>query len=183
MKAVTEYVALLRGINVGGKTLKMGPLVELFEAMKLANVRTYIQSGNVLFTTDSTGAGKLKAELESRIAKRFGLEVTVILRTHRELKTILASNPLLQSGSRDVERMHVTFLEKEPAAAAPGAPPSAAKTPDEFSHAGREVYVYCPGGYGKTAFSNSYFEKTLKVRATTRNWRTVNKLCELMAEP
>jgi uncharacterized protein (DUF1697 family) len=181
LKAVTEYVALLRGINVGGKALKMGPLVELFEAMKLANVRTYIQSGNVLFTADATGAGKLKAELESRIAKSFGLEVTVILRSHRELKRILLSNPLLQSGSRDSERMHVTFLADEPAAAAAKVLPSAAKTPDEYSRAGKEVYVYCPGGYGKTLYSNAFFEKTLGVRATTRNWRTVNKLCELMA--
>ena len=177
-----EYVALLRGINVGGKTLKMEPLVELFEAMKLANVRTYIQSGNVLFTAAASGAGKLKAELESRIAKRFGLAVTVILRTRRELKRVLDSNPLLQSGSRDSERMHVTFLEDEPAAAAPGASPAAGNPQDEFSLAGKEVYVYCPGGYGKTVFSNSYFEKALQVKATTRNWRTVTKLCELMGE-
>ena len=176
-----EYVVLLRGINVGGKSLKMGPLVELFEAMNLREVRTYIQSGNVLFFAATKDAEKIKESLESRIARQFGLEVTVILRTREELRKVIENNPLLETGSREVERMHVTFLEEKPKAEPPADLPGAQGTMDEFRIAGREVYLFCPGGYGKTVYSNSYFEKRLGVKATTRNWRTVNKLFEMMA--
>jgi uncharacterized protein (DUF1697 family) len=180
-KAMPEYVVLLRGINVGGKSLKMGPLVELFEAMNLREVRTYIQSGNVLFSATAKDAGNIKERLQARIAEQFGLEVTVILRTREELRKVIENNPLLEAGSREVERMHVTFLEEEPNSKPPADLPGAQGTMDEFSIAGKEVYLYCPGGYGKTVYSNSYFEKSLGVKATTRNWRTVNKLFEMMA--
>ena len=176
-----EYVVLLRGINVGGKSLKMGPLVELFEAMNLREVRTYIQSGNVLFSATAKDAGNIKERLQARIAEQFGLEVTVILRTREELRKVIENNPLLEAGSREVERMHVTFLEEEPKAGLRGALPVVKNTLDEFRIAGKEVYLYCPGGYGKTVYSNSNLEKNLGVKATTRNWRTVNKLFEMMA--
>jgi uncharacterized protein (DUF1697 family) len=103
--------------------------------------------------------------------------VGVILRAHEELGRIIADNPLLNTGSREVERLHVTFLEDQPKGDQP--PASTKRTSDEFRVVGKEVYLYCPGGYGKTVYSNSYFEKHLGVRATTWNWRTVEKLYEI----
>jgi uncharacterized protein (DUF1697 family) len=176
---MTVYVALLRGVNVGGKTLEMGELVKLFESGGLKEVRTYIQSGNVIFATREKDVRNLKARLQERIAERFGLDVSVILRTCEELRQIIENNPLLSSGSRELERLHVTFLEDEPKNGQP--PTSSKKTNDEFRLAGKEVYLYCPDGYGKTVYSNSFFEKHLGVRATTRNWRTVEKLYEISA--
>jgi len=174
---MTVYVALLRGVNVGGKTLEMRELAKLFESEGLREVRTYIQSGNVIFAAPQKDIRNLKARLQGRIAERFGLEVTVILRTREELRQIIENNTLLSSGSREVERLHVTFLEDRPKNGQP--PISSKKTNDEFRLADKEVYLYCPNGYGKTVYSNSYFEKHLGVRATTRNWRTVEKLYEI----
>ncbi len=173
---MTVYVALLRGVNVGGRTLEMRELAKLFESENLRDVRTYIQSGNVVFATPERDVRNLKARLQERIAERFGLDLTVILRSSQELRRIIENNPLLNTGSREVERLHVTFLEDLPKG---GQPPASAKCSDEFRMAGKEVYLYCPGGYGKTVYSNSYFEKHLGVKATTRNWRTVEKLFEI----
>ena len=173
---MTVYVALLRGVNVGGKTLEMRELVKLFESEGLREVRTYIQSGNVIFATPEKDVRNLKARLQKRIAERFGLDVSIILRTREELRQIIENNPLLSSGSREIERLHVTFLEERQGGQPPLSPKSGR---DEFRLAGKEVYLYCPDGYGKTVYSNSYFEKHLGVRATTRNWRTVEKLYEI----
>jgi uncharacterized protein (DUF1697 family) len=174
---MTVYVALLRGVNVGGRTLEMKELVKLFESEKLREVRTYIQSGNVIFSTSERDVRNLKVRLQERIAERFRLDVSVILRSREELRQVIENNPLLSSGSREVERLHVTFLGDQPNGDPPPVSPKSGH--DEFRMAGKEVYLYCPGGYGKTVYSNSYFEKHLGVGATTRNWRTVEKLYEI----
>jgi uncharacterized protein (DUF1697 family) len=175
-----EYVSLLRGINVGGKTLKMDGLLKIYESMGLRDVKSYIQSGNVLFNTADTDTRSVREALQTRIRSRFGLEVTVIIRTRREVHNIIERNPFVDSGDRETTRMHVTFLEESAKAPLPESPP--AGTNDEFRLSGTEIYMYCPGGYGKTPFSNSYFEKKLGVRATTRNWKTVTELHRIANE-
>lgn len=174
-----EYISLLRGINVGGKTLKMDRLASLYESLGLRDVTTYIQSGNVLFNTAHADMGGLKATIENQIRDQFGLSVTVIIKDRRELAEIIERNPFVQMGRAEVDKMHVTFLEGKPEEAWLERLPLDAGMGDEFRVIGTEVYLLCPGGYGRTVLSNSFFEKNLQVRATTRNWRTVNKLYQI----
>jgi uncharacterized protein (DUF1697 family) len=174
-----EYISLLRGINVGGKTLKMANLVDIYESLDLRDVRTYIQSGNVLFNTTAMERNKIKGELELQIRDRFGLSVTAFIFRRNEFQEIIERNPLAGTGGRELGRLHVTFLEKKPEEELVERLPPDKNTADEYRVIGTEVYLYCPGGYGKTPLSNSFFEKNLAVRATTRNWRTVNRLYQI----
>jgi uncharacterized protein (DUF1697 family) len=145
-------------------------------------VKSYIQSGNVLFDADGADPRGVKEELEKQIRSRFGLEVTVIIRDRSELRRIVEKNPFTTSGARDPKRMHVTFMDGSAKAKMPEHTPPGAGSNDEFRIAGTEIYLHCPGGYGKTVFSNGFFEKKLKVRATTRNWKTVNELLRIADE-
>jgi uncharacterized protein (DUF1697 family) len=177
-----EYISLLRGINVGGKTLKMESLVEIYESMELRDVKTYIQSGNVLFNAKNPTLTGITEELGRRIRERSGLEVTIIVKNQKDLAKIIERNPFTRSGSREVNRLHITFLDKRPGEELQEGLSSGRDGNDEYRMIGTEIYLYCPEGYGKTLFSNSYFEKHLHVRATTRNWNTVNKLYMLSQE-
>jgi uncharacterized protein (DUF1697 family) len=160
----------------------MADLLQTYKNLGLRNVKSYIQSGNVLFDADCADPRGVKAELEKHIRSRFGLEVTVIIRDRRELRRIVEKNPFATSGDRDPKRMHVTFMDGSAKAKMPENTPAGPGSGDEFIIAGAEIYLYCPGGYGKTVFSNGFFEKKLKVRATTRNWKTVNELLRIADE-
>ncbi|HVB09541.1 MAG TPA: DUF1697 domain-containing protein [Bacillota bacterium] len=160
----TTYVALLRGVNVGGRVLRMEELRSVCASLGLAEARTYIQSGNVVFRGEAADG--------TRLAK--ALAVPVLLRTTEEMAAVVAANPFPGQGA-DPKRLHVTFLAAEPTREAPAADSG----PDEFILAGREVYLHCPGGYGETKLHNAFFERRLGVTATTRNWATVQKLAEM----
>ena len=169
-----SYIALLRGVNVGGNTLRMERLRALCEELGLKDVRTYVQSGNVVFSA-AHWARAIAQVLEGEAR----LPVSVIVRSSADMARIIASNPFLNEKGIDTKRLHVTFLEKTPAKSAIKALDTLPSGTDRFVHVGEEVYVYCPNGYGNTKLSNTAFEKALAVRATTRNWNTVNKLCEM----
>jgi uncharacterized protein (DUF1697 family) len=172
-------VAMLRGVNVGARNkIKMTELAALFAGLGHTNVVTYIQSGNVVFNSRSKSSAAIVRGIEERIGQELGLDVKVLLRTHDELAAAVRSNPFLRSGA-DVSKLHVSFLAEKPAAAVVRAIAGSDFAPDEFRVVGREVYVYCPGGYGNTKINNGFFEKRLKATATTRNWNSVNKLLEL----
>ena len=173
-----RYVAMLRGVNVGGKQIKMPALAALFSDLGYTDVVTYIQSGNVVFTSPSRGGDTLARAIEARIARDLGMDVRVLLRSRAELERVQRGNPLLRAGA-DPTKLHVTFLATKPAAALVGAVKELDFGADTFAVAGREVYVHCPNGYGRTKINNTFFEKKLDVAATTRNWNTVNKLLEL----
>jgi uncharacterized protein (DUF1697 family) len=172
------YVALLRGINLGARNkVSMADLRALFAALGAVDVATYVQSGNVLFSsTDS--AGKLTEAIEKRIRSDLGIEVAVLLRTQPQLAKVLARNPFADDVS-DPTKLHVTFLADKPDPARVRKLDTTLAEPDEFRVSGQEVYLHTPNGYGRSKLSNAYFEKQLDVRATTRNWRTVTKLAEL----
>jgi uncharacterized protein (DUF1697 family) len=172
------YVALLRGINLGARNkVSMADLRALFAALGAVDVATYVQSGNVLFSsTDS--AGKLTEAIEKRIRSDLGIEVAVLLRTQPQLAKVLARNPFADDVS-DPTKLHVTFLADKPDPARVRKLDPTLAEPDEFRVSGQEVYLHTPNGYGRSKLSNAYFEKQLDVRATTRNWRTVTKLAEL----
>jgi uncharacterized protein (DUF1697 family) len=170
-------VALLRGINVGKKQLPMADLRAVFEALGCEDVTTYVQTGNVIFRTTKSDA-ELLAALERRLAKDHSLDVRVLLRTPKQLATVLAKNPFLEDG-RDPAKLHVTFLAEKPDRTRIRDLDPSYGAPDELEVVGQEVYLHCPNGYGRTKLNNAFVERTLGVAATTRNWKTVTKLADL----
>lgn len=177
---MATFVALLRGINVGGAgKIRIDELKKLFESLGLEDVRTYIQSGNLVFRSSAGSEPALRKRLERGIAGRFGAEITVVLRTADEMERILGANPFLGTDAREKDSLHVTMLADLPgenALAALEMPPGGR---DEFKIVGREIFLYCPDGYGRTRLNNNAFERKLGVRATTRNWATVSRLLEM----
>ncbi len=178
---VRTYVALLRGINVGGKNaaVPMSELRSLLDSLGHVDVVTYIQSGNAVFGSPRP-ATEVAAELEERIEQAFGIGVAVLLRTPAELARVVANNPFLTPDA-DVSKLYVAFLADEPAAAAVSGLDPERSPPDELAVRGREVYLRLPNGAGRTKLTIDYFERRLGTRATARNWRTVTKLLELAA--
>jgi len=173
------FIAMLRGINVSGKKLiKMVQLRASLETLGFSDVKTYVQSGNVVFKTAKTSGTNLAAKIAKKILDDFGHSVSVLVRTPAELGEILKS-PFAKKTGIDADRVYVTFLSQPaPKSAGDNLKTLAAKT-EQFFISGREIYLHCPDGYGNTKFSNNALEKKLSLPATTRNWRTVNALFEL----
>ena len=164
-------------MNVGGRKVNMKRLKEVLGDLGLSDVVTYVQSGNVVFR--SGGAVEPKP-LEDAIEGEFGIGVTVILRTDKEMASVAKCNPYLAAGAEaDRSKLYVTFLADKPAKGALDGVDLAKFAPDEFQLIGRELYLHYPNGYGRTKLSNDFFERRTKLRATTRNWNTVTKLVEL----
>jgi uncharacterized protein (DUF1697 family) len=179
---MTTYVALLRGINVGGRTrVGMEDLRRLFVALGHTDVQSYLQSGNVVFRGPVEESSRLTGDLERRIARDLGVTVTVLLRTRDDLAHVVANNPFLNPET-DLATLHVTFLADAPDHERAARLTTPIGEPDELSLVGREVYLHCPNGYGRTKLNNAYIERRLGVAATTRNWNTVTKLCELASD-
>jgi uncharacterized protein (DUF1697 family) len=169
---------MLRGINVGGHAkVSMTEVRATFVDMGYGDVRTYIQSGNVVFGA-SGSAAKLQSAIEQGLEDRFGLTIKVVLRTRAQLDAVIEHNPLA-GGGRDTAKLHVTFLASTPASSRTSGLDTRGFLPDEFSVKGREVYVHCPNGYGRTKLNNSFFERALGVTATTRTLRTVTTLADM----
>jgi uncharacterized protein (DUF1697 family) len=168
-----RFVGLLRGVNVGGKNkLPMGELRTLFESLGHREVSTFIQSGNVIFT----GTEPVTPEqLETAIANRFGIEITVMLRTPAELECVVKRNPF---PSGDPSKLHVGFMAEKPLAAAVAKLDRERFRPDEFAVRDAELYLYLPNGMARTKLPG-YLDRQLKIPTTVRNWNTVNKLIEL----
>lgn len=177
--AMTSYVALLRGINVGGhRLIKMADLKGMFAAMDFDAVQTYIQSGNVVFRA-AEPEQSLRQRIEQRIEATFGFPVTVALRTADELARLIADCPFAPDALTDGERLHVALLADAPS---PGGVERllARKTePDECRVLGREVYLLYRQEMRLTQLSNNLIESLLGVPATARNWRTITTLAAM----
>lgn len=181
MEQVIPYVALLRGINVGGKHIvPMKQLAEIFTAAKCANVRTYIQSGNVVFTAPPKVAKVLPALLAKKIEERFGFCVPVVLRDREELANAVRCNPFLKAGLPQ-PTLHVYFLADMPTADAVKSLDPERSAPDAFHVSSREIYLHMPNGMARTKLTSAYFDSRLKTVCTARNWNTVLKLLEMMS--
>lgn len=175
------YIAILRGINVSGqKKMLMAGLKALFESLKFKEVLTYIQSGNVIFKGDGKWADQdLANKIERAIKGKYGFEVPVIIRSAEEIRKIITSCPFRKETIPEAKRMHVVFLSAIPAKTDVESISAIDYAPDRFIVSGKEVFLHIPDSYAKTKLCNQFFEKKLKVTATTRNWNTVNKLLEL----
>ena len=171
------YVALLRGINVGGKNkLPMATLAKIFADEACANVSTFIQSGNVIFDAPAKAATTIGARVSKRIGKELGLDVPLVVRDAAELAKVPARNPFSKA---DPDELHVMFLADTPPATAVRALDPARSPGDSFALVGRDLYLRLPNGVGRTKLTNAYFDKALTTVSTGRNWRTVLKLIEL----
>jgi len=174
------YISILRGINVSGhKMIKMDALRAMFETLGFKNVKTYIQSGNVVFQTKKTSPQALEKKIAKKIADSFGFEVPVLVIDSAELSHTLKNNPFVNKRKEDSTKLHVTFLSGEPQQAAIEKIKEGNYADDEFIVSGKNIYLFCPNGYGNTKLSNTFFENKLKLTATTRNWKTVNELINL----
>ncbi len=170
--------ALLRGVNLGGRArVPMAELKSALEKAGLDGVATYVQSGNVVF------AGGPKDRDDARIvadviSESFGLDITVITRSGRQLAAISRAHPLGRKDATPVQ-LHVVFLEDRPDTHAVAALEPDRFPPDRFEVAGREIYVEFPNGQGRSRLGLDYFEKRLGIRGTMRNWNTVTRLAEM----
>ncbi|RYM34902.1 DUF1697 domain-containing protein [Brumimicrobium glaciale] len=173
-----KKIAILRGINVGGnRKILMNDLKSMFHDLGIPDAITYIQSGNVIFES-SLDPIELSDLIESAILEKFGFVVPVIIRKAKELEKSIKSNPFYDSEA-DVNNLHLTFLKQKPLKSDLDLIQSIDYTPDLFVVKDMNVFIYCEGKYHESKLTNNFFEKKLKVGATTRNWKTVLKLMEL----
>jgi len=171
------YISLLRGINVSGqKKIIMKELKALYESLDLVEVITYIQSGNVIFKSDKNEAVLIEL-LEKAIFHKYGFEVPVQIRDKESFNSIINALPFSRLNlEEESTRVMVTFLDVAPYTEDIEKLMSYVKEPERLMIVDKEVYLHCPNGYGKTKLTNVFIESKLKVRATTRNWRSIMKL-------
>jgi uncharacterized protein (DUF1697 family) len=174
------FISMLRGINLGAKNrIAMPALKSLYESLGLANVVTYVQSGNIVFKSAITDESQLAASIAAEITRVLSLDIPVLVRDRTCFARLVTGNPFLPQHAEDPTKLHITFLADVPSAELVTRltlPPGCG---DEFMLEERELYLFCPGGYGETKLSNSFFERKLKMVATTRNWKTVTALYEM----
>lgn len=174
------HLALLRGINVGGKNrLPMKDLVEVFAEAGCDDVRTYIQSGNVLFAAAPEVAARVPGLVAAWITERFGYRTPVVVRTAEELRAVVSGNPFLKEGAAEAT-LHVMFLAEFPTPERVDALDPDRSPGDAFAVRGREVYLRLPNGVADSKLTNAYFDARLATTSTGRNWRTVTTLLALL---
>lgn len=176
----TTYIALLRGINVGGNTtLAMADLRRVLAALGHADVATYVRSGNAVFTSDRTDTDAMGAELTERLSTDLGVAPTVMIRTAQELVAIAEANPYLEQARADPTRVHVGFLSAEPADPSAFSFDRKAYAPEELTHDHRTVYLHLPNGIGRSKLAADLARRARDVELTMRNWRTVTRLIDM----
>lgn len=173
---MTRQIALLRGINLGSRRrVAMGDLRELLTSLGYRDVRTLLQSGNVVLTSDRS-AGRLEGELEEQLSARFGFEIPVIVRTRDELASVIERNPLADVAD-DARRYQVTFLSTEPDPALVRELDALDVAPERFMVSDREIYAWHPHGMQRSRLAAALSDSRLG--GTARNWNTVTKLLAL----
>lgn len=176
-----RHIALLRGINVGGKNkLPMKQLVSIFEAAGCTDVQTYIQSGNVVFAASAALLKQLATRIPHAIEAELGLSVPVVLRSATQFAKAVRANPFSDEAAADPKSVHVSFLRDKPTRRALARLDPNRSPPDEIRCVGSEIYTYCPNGVARSKFTAAYFDRELETVCTARNWRTTLKLLDLL---
>ena len=174
------YIALLRGINVGGHhKILMTDLRSLLTNLGFKNVTTYIQSGNIIFTSDELSIPILEDQIKAAIADRFGFKIPVVIKTNATLQSIFNDCPFSQIKK---ENSYFFILNREPQILDIEEASRISYPNDEFVITKKCIYLYCEKGYGRSKFNSSSFEKKLNVIATARNYKTMLKLLSLSSE-
>ena len=162
--------------------IKMDTLKKLYTRSGFADVQTYIQSGNVIFRSKALECSSLESKIAEKIHEEFGYHVPVMVLELEALKKIAKDNPYARDKSKDPSFFHISFLSADPGKASVGKIEVSQYLPDEFFWRGRAIYLFIPGGYGRTKLNNGFFESKFKLTATTRNWKTVNELISIAEE-
>ena len=177
---MNTYIALLREINVSGqRMIAMKDLKALLIKAGYEQVMTYIQSGNIVFKSSETSKKTLEKDIGEVIEKHYGFAVPLLILTGEEVEKIIKKNPY-NDGKKDASKLHVTLLADIPAKDLLESTRDERYQSDEFQIVDKVIYLYCPDGYGMTKFSTTFFEKKLAVTATTRNWKTMEALGDLV---
>jgi uncharacterized protein (DUF1697 family) len=175
------YIALLRGINVSGyNKIKMADLKDSLSSLDIKNIQTYLQSGNVIFESSISTISELERQIKVKILKDFRYEIPVLVLTKESLNKVFKNNPLLDDTSLDIKKIYTVFLAKTPVKEMFREIQSNPDFPESMVLKNRIIYLYYTNGYGRSKVNNNFFERKLKVAATTRNWNTISKLHELV---
>lgn len=178
-----SYIALLRGINVSGhKKIKMTELRNAVDELGFTDVRTYIQSGNIVFRHPKTAPSKLSGQINGNIREAFGYEVPVITLLLSDLTSIAANNPFLSREDIDPSRLYIAFLDSSPEKEYVQELEAFDLSPDEFRITEKAVYLHIPIAVRNSKLNNNFIEQKLKVKATTRNLKTVEQLEKMASE-
>jgi uncharacterized protein (DUF1697 family) len=180
---MTVYIALLRGINVGGhQPVAMSDLRELLGGLGFSRARSIMQSGNLIFQSAAATTAELERLLEAEAERRLGLHADFLIRSEKEWREVVASNPFRKESERDPSHLLVMFLKGAASAKDVKAIQAAVAGPEIIRAGGKHLYIVYPDGIGRSRLTNSFLEARLGVRGTARNWNTVLKLADLAAE-
>lgn len=171
------YISLLRGINVSGKHLiKMNTLKSIYQKLGLQQVVTYIQSGNVIFCSLESDIDLLEQVIETAIFEATTFAIPVKIITLDQLENSLQMNPFLKNKAFNKEYFHITFLKRTPKMIDLLKIEQKMLHSEAFEQLGDCLFIYCPEGYGKTKLTTPFLERVSEQKATTRNWKTMNRL-------
>ena len=174
------YIALLRGINVSGqKKMPMADLRNMLDTLEFQKVKTYIQSGNIVFDSTENDIDVLEEKIRSRIQSTFGFDVPVLIKSKEEFERILQQNPYTDPEAIEKKQVYFVLLKKAPEMQLAEVFNAESYENEAFFITEACVYLCCKAGYGKAKLDNNRIERKLKVEATTRNFRTMVKLLEM----
>ena len=174
------FIGLLRGINVGGRNkLAMQDLRSICESLGWKKVRTYIQSGNVVFETPRAKPGRLAEQLADALEEHMSVRLAVLVRTAVEFEAVVENNAFARRRTLDPSHVVVVFLERTPSRASRDALLASVKGREELHFHRRELYVYYRDGIARSKLTNAVIERTLDTAATARNLNTACKLAAL----
>jgi uncharacterized protein (DUF1697 family) len=176
-----RYISFLRGVNMAGhNSIRMNDLSELYRDLGFDDPKTYIQSGNVIFSNyEDLSVPDIAIKIEKAIFEKFSYKIAVIIRTPEELRKIISNNPFLCEDNFDPSRNAVMFLSENPMEAQINKVINIDYTPDKFKITGSEIFIYCPNGFGKTKLYTNFFEKKMGVTGTARNLKTIDTILDL----
>lgn len=172
-------IAMLRAVNVGKRQIKMEDLRTLCTSLKFRDPQTYVQSGNIVFSTDQNDLTKVAKCLEDAIEKKYGFRSEAILRTPAELREVIAKNPFAEREGIEPSKLLVTFHVHDPGKAARDQVLAIQADTEELHFIGRELYIYFPNGMGRTKLPLAKMQKIVKTLGTARNWNSVTNLLEM----
>ena len=160
----------------------MDALKKMFSDLKFSNIKTFIQSGNIIFQSKQIETEKISKTISTNIEKVFGFDVPVITLTESELDNVINQNPFLKDKTLDSSSFHITFLSEKPTKQYVEKLNEVELKNEKFVILDRTIYLYCPDSYSNSKLTNNFLENKLKVIATTRNWKTTKQLFKLASE-
>ena len=175
------FITFLRGVNMTGhNSVKMADLTLLYKNLGFIDAMTYIQSGNVIFKGfNDLAAPEIALMIEKAILKRFNYIVPVMIRTVVEMRNFMSRNPFLSEENFDSSKMATILLYEKATEQQIQKVANIDYPPDKFKIAGKEIFIYCPNGFGRTKLYTNFFEKKMGITGTARNWKTITTILDI----